>query len=69
LRIKGVLHLEGVAAPVVLQAVHHVVHPLQLLSNAARKTLGEDESFLVVIGRGLSASGLRASFRVATSKT
>lgn len=65
LRIKGVLRLEGCPAPVVLQAVHHVVHPLQFLSDAASKALGEDESFLVVIGHGLSAAGLRASFRAA----
>jgi G3E family GTPase len=65
LRIKGVLRLQGHAAPVVLQAVHHVVHPLRILSDAASKALDEDESFLVVIGRGLPAGGLRASFRVA----
>eukprot|EP01037_Dinobryon_pediforme_P005442 gene5443-5497_t len=65
LRIKGVLQLEGVAAPVVVQAVHHVAHPLRALSGAGREALGEDESFLVVIGRGLPVAGLRASFRVA----
>ena len=68
LRIKGVLRLEGFASPVVLQAVHHVVHPLQSLSEAASKALGADESFLVVIGRGLSGPGLRASFKVATGR-
>ena len=61
MRIKGVLRLRGQAEPMVLQAVHHDVHPLQPIAQDGL----EAGSFLVVIGRGLSEAGLRESFAVA----
>ena len=62
LRIKGVLRLRAVGRPLVMQAVHHVVHPLQFLPEAAQ--IGEG-SFLVVIGKNVPEAGLRESFAVA----
>ncbi len=62
LRIKGILRLHGFAAPMVLQAMHHDVHALQPLSDAGQRAWDAPESFLVVIGQGLSKTGLRTSF-------
>ncbi len=64
LRLKGLLHLHGEAAPVVLQGVHHVLHPLTRLPAwpAAPRTQ------LVLITQGLSPRGLRASFDHALSQ-
>jgi G3E family GTPase len=59
LRLKG---LAGATDVLVLQAVHHVVHPPVWLP--PRPDLpGRTE--IVVIGRGLSAAGLRESFAAA----
>ncbi len=60
LRLKGVVQVQGDPRRRVLQAVHHVRHPPVWLP-AAR-----GESQIVVIHRGLSAAGLRASFAAAT---
>ncbi len=58
MRIKGVLRLRGQPQAMVLQAIHHDVHPLQPIAED-RLDAG---SFLVVIGKGLSERGLRESF-------
>ena len=59
LRLKGVVHLAGEPRPVVLQAVHHVLHPLTWVPERAA---APGVSELVVIHRGLSQAGLQASF-------
>lgn len=62
LRLKGIVWLEGETRPVVLQAVHHVVHPPMYLD---RPVQPQGASRIVLITRGLSATGLRASFATA----
>jgi G3E family GTPase len=59
LRLKGLVRLEGEARTVVLQGVHHVLHPPAYLDERAEDGGG---TRLVLITRGLSAKGLRASF-------
>ena len=58
LRLKGLAEMEGEAGPVVLQGVHHVMHPWSRLD--AWPT--EARTQLVVITQGLDPDGLRASF-------
>ena len=53
--------MAGDDRPVVLQGVHHVLHPPVFLDHDAAPA----GSQIVLITRGLSASGLRASFAVA----
>jgi G3E family GTPase len=62
LRLKGVVWLEGEARPVVLQGVHHLLHPPVYLERAGTEA---GASRIVLITRGLSAAGLRASFAAA----
>ena len=62
LRLKGVVHLAGRSRPVVLQGVHHVLHPLSSLPAGVTAPAG---SQIVVIGVRLPAEGLRASFAAA----
>lgn len=62
LRLKGIVHLAGHDRPVVLQGVHHVLHPLASLPPSAPVP---EESQIVVIGQRLSPEGLRASFAAA----
>jgi hypothetical protein len=50
--------LTGHARPIVLQGVHHVLHPPVFLERDAAPS----GSQIVLITRGLSAAGLRASF-------
>ncbi len=62
MRIKGLVDIAGETAPVVLQVVHHVVHPVTRLPawpTAQRATQ------LVVIHQGLPRAGLQASFAAA----
>jgi len=58
--------VEGVAHPVVLHAVHHVPHPPVLLERAdapaGTRIVVPRGARIVVIARGLSEAGLRASF-------
>jgi G3E family GTPase len=61
LRLKGLVRVTGCNRPVVLQGVHHVLHPPVFLEHDA----APDGSQIVLITRGLSASGLRASFAAA----
>jgi G3E family GTPase len=66
LRLKGIVWLEGESRPIVLQAVHHVVHPLAFLDRAVQP---EGATRIVLITRGLSAAGLRASFATSLGRT
>ena len=59
LRLKGIVALEGEPAPLVLQAVHHVVHPLAPLPSRPDGPLRTE---IVLITDGLSPRGLAASF-------
>ena len=61
LRLKGLVRVAGYDRPIVLQGVHHVLHPPVLLERQG--TPGGTQ--IVLITRGLSASGLRASFAAA----
>ena len=65
LRLKGIVRIVGVEQPVVLQAVHHVLHRPIALSPAAERAWGGTGSEIVVIQRGLPETGLRASFEAA----
>jgi G3E family GTPase len=65
LRLKGIVRIEGNAQPVVLQAVHHVLHRLTTLSPRAARAWGSSGGEIVVIQRGLPEAGLRASFAAA----
>ena len=62
LRLKGIVRIAGVQQPVVLQAVHHVLHSLVSLPPRAEAAWAGKGGEIVVIQRGLSESGLRASF-------
>jgi G3E family GTPase len=59
LRLKGIVWLQGEERPIVLQGVHHVVHPLVYLD---RPVEPKGATRIVLITRGLSPAGLRASF-------
>ena len=65
LRLKGIVQLAGAPRPVAVQAVHHVLHPPLPLDHPAAAQGG---TRIVVIARGLSASGLRASFDAALAQ-
>lgn len=61
LRLKGIVRLQREPRPLVVQAVHHVLHPpIWLPQSAAAAWSGESE--IVIIQRGLPEAGLRASF-------
>jgi G3E family GTPase len=62
LRLKGLVWLQGEERPIVVQAVHHVLHPPMHLE---RDTQANGATRIVLITRGLSAAGLRASFATA----
>jgi G3E family GTPase len=62
LRLKGIVWLQGETQPIVLQGVHHVLHPMVYLD---RPVQPEGATRIVLITRGLSAVGLRASFAAA----
>ena len=61
LRLKGIVWLYGEPRPIVLQGVHHVLHPPEYLM----RPMEQGPSRIVLITRGLSATGLRASFTAA----
>ena len=65
LRLKGIVRIVGVEQPVVLQAVHHVLHRLVTLSPRAEVEWAGTGGEIVVIQRGLPEAGLRASFEAA----
>lgn len=60
LRSKGILHLKGVATPVVVHGVQHVVHRP---SHLAEWPEGRPLTRLVLIGKNLQAERLERSFR------
>ena len=62
LRLKGFVHVSRRKDVLLLQVVHHVVHPPVWLPN--RPGLPQ-RTEIVVIGRGLSAKGIRMSFAAA----
>jgi G3E family GTPase len=62
LRLKGLVRLAGEDRLVVLQGVHHVLHPPVFLE---RQTEAAGNTRIVLITRGISAAGLRASFATA----
>ena len=59
LRLKGIVAIEGETAPIILQAVHHVVHPWEALPAWPG---GAPATEIVLITDGISARGLAASF-------
>jgi G3E family GTPase len=64
LRVKGILALAGADQPVVLHAVHHLVHPVLHLD--AWPGAGKHEaprSRLVIIAQGLTRDAVAASYR------
>ena len=62
LRLKGIIWLQGHTRPLVLQGVHHVLHPPVHLDRTVQP---EGATRIVLITRGLSAAGLRVSFAAA----
>jgi G3E family GTPase len=65
LRLKGIARITGIAHPVVIQAVHHVLHKPVVLSAEAERVWAGSGGEIVVIHRGLPEAGLRASFEAA----
>lgn len=60
LRVKGLLHVQGVEQPVVIQGVQHLVHKPEHLDAWPE---GRPSTRLVVIGRGLDGAAIERSFR------
>ena len=65
MRLKGIVRIAGLDQPVVIQAVHHVLHRPVWLQRRAEATWDNAGSEIVVIHRGLPEAGLRASFEAA----
>jgi G3E family GTPase len=65
LRLKGLVRLVGEDRLVVLQGVHHVLHPPVFLAEQVADSGG---TRIVLITRGLTAAGLRASFAAAVGR-
>jgi G3E family GTPase len=65
LRLKGLVRLDGEQRTVVLQGVHHVLHPPAYLDERAEDHGG---TRIVLITRGTLAKGLRASFAAAMAR-
>jgi G3E family GTPase len=65
LRLKGIVRVDGIQQPLVLQAVHHVLHCLVSLPPRAEAVWAGTGSEIVVIQRHLPEAGLRASFAAA----
>jgi G3E family GTPase len=61
LRLKGIVWLQDKDTPIVIQGVHHVLHPPTPLARPTQP----NATRIVLITRGLSAAGLRASFAAA----
>jgi G3E family GTPase len=64
LRLKGLVRLVGEDRLIVLQGVHHMLHPPEFLPHQHKPA---SNSQIVVITRGLSAIGLRKSFNSAVT--
>jgi G3E family GTPase len=65
LRLKGLVHVEGADRPLLLQAVHHVLHPPRWLERHSAIPL---ETKIVLITQGDLATGLHRSFRAALAE-
>ena len=50
LRLKGIIHFEGQEAPSVIQAVQHILYPLETVSFQSEGDIGR----LVLIGQDVS---------------
>jgi G3E family GTPase len=59
LRLKGLVRVQGEAAPLLLHGVHHLFHPPVAVPQVA---WAEGCSALVLIGRGLEPAALRPGF-------
>jgi G3E family GTPase len=59
LRVKGIVHVVGEPAPLVLHGVHHLFHPALSAPGLAWPA---DRSALVLITKGLDDAPLRAGF-------
>ena len=64
LRVKGILQVEGASAPVLVNAVQHIVHPPQHLE---RWPSADRRSRIVFITRGIDHGVLRRSLAAFTS--
>ena len=58
LRLKGVIHVEGLDHPFALHGVQHIIHPPVPLPHWPK---GEQVSRLVIIGRDLTPGWLEAN--------
>jgi G3E family GTPase len=58
LRVKGLLHVAGVATPVVIHGVQHTIHPPTRL---AAWPEGAPQTRLIVIAKGVDRARLEAS--------
>src|SRR5579859_332216 len=65
LRLKGIVWLRDEEHPIILQGVHLVLHPPVPLDRPAQ----HNATRIVLITRGLSAKGLRASFTAALARS
>ncbi len=65
LRLKGIVRLKDANRPLLLQTVHHVIHPCRWLE--PRPEL-PSRTEIVVIKRCISADALNASFEICTAK-
>jgi G3E family GTPase len=65
LRLKGIVHLTNANRPLLLQAVHHVIHPCRWLEP---KPALPKQTEIVVITRGISSEALKASFAICVEK-
>jgi len=68
LRLKGIVRVTGIEQPVVVQAVHHVLHHLVGLPPRAEAAWDGPGGEIVVIHRGLPEAGLRASLEAALNR-
>ena len=66
LRVKGILNVQGSAAPVFINAVQHIVHPPQHLE---RWPTDDRRSRIVFIVRGIDTRLLRRSLAVFSSNS
>jgi len=66
LRVKGILNVQGSAAPVFINAVQHIVHPPQHLD---RWPTDDRRSRIVFIVRGIDPQRLRRSLAAFSRST
>jgi G3E family GTPase len=66
LRVKGILAVQGLSAPVFINAVQHIVHPPQHLD---RWPTADQRSRIVFITRDIDHARLRRSLAAFTNTT